>query len=435
MAVKYIDVTATSDLFAPAVRAYGDIAIIGRGGGFAVTDARPKDLSSPAGTATAFPPGATVLTAPSADTAAAGTVRVDAQVHPGTVLSIGTDDSAEVRTVTATGAGGGDFQLTLDHPLGAEHPAGTDVREVPGGDDELVRAVRIAFRQSPPPTKVWGVPVDRESPQWQTALDEVGKLDVQLVVLADTPLNTANSAVIGALAGHVAGDLGDGKERIGVAMFDRTLGAAAAVQLITGPIRSDRMVLVAHKSDEDVAAATAGVIAGYRPHISMLLKPISIAMTEAFSDSEIDVYDRHLVNWITSPVLLPGQALYLGEGYTADAGGGKKYIDIVRTLDDVDFRIKAVLIEAIGTLRISRVGLRSVATLVQSVLSPLVAQEVLEDFTIVIPLLTLLDKTDRLPSEDHQIAAARAARSVDMTVQVVYAGAIHRLKIDLVFTG
>ena len=40
----------------------------------------------------------------------------------------------------------------------------------------------------------------------------------------------------------------------------------------------------------------------------------------------------------------------MGEGYTGNPGG-KKYIDIVRTIDDVSFRLKAQLIKSIGAIR------------------------------------------------------------------------------------
>ena len=105
---------------------------------------------------------------------------------------------------------------------------------------------------------------------------------------------------------------------------------------------------------------------------------------------------------MTSPVLIPGQSLFLGEGYTADPSQNKKYINIVRTIDDINFRIKAELIQAIGNFRVSRSGLRGIVTLVQAVLSPQVAADVIEDFSIYIPLLVLLDKdpdlADRPPS-------------------------------------
>ena len=142
-------------------------------------------------------------------------------------------------------------------------------------------------------------------------------------------------------------------------------------------------------------------------------------------------------NWVTSPVLIPGGSLYLGEGLTANAGNRKKYIDIVRTLDDVAFRVKAGLIEAVGNLRIDRPGLRTVVTLVQTVLSPLVTRGVLEDYGIHIPLLVLLEKEPGvLTAEERKlISRGRSGRDVGMDVSVVYAGVIHQLHVKLTFKG
>ncbi|MGA5823982.1 hypothetical protein ACPC54_39820 [Kitasatospora sp. NPDC094028] len=439
MPVKYIDVTPISELFAPAVRAFGDIAVVGRGE-FGSAASPPKPFTSPGAAVTALKGGGTTTLAAAA-TSGASVVVVPVNVQPNTKVRIGTDPGSEVHTVTGVQSTAGPpatFSLTLDKPLKAGFAGGTAVTQ--DNDSDLLRAIRTAFGQSPPPTKVWGVQVDyaATAAQWETALGEVDKLDVQIVLLAGVPLNSGNAATLGQLASHVSDPgLGDGKERIGVAMLDPTLAVADAVKLNAAPVKNERMVLVAHKSDDDVAAAMAGVIAGYRPHISLLLKPINIRMTELFSDPDIDVLDAGLVNWITSPVLLPGQALYLGEGYTSDSSHDKKYIDIVRTIDDVNFRIKAALIEAIGNLRISRVGLRSIVTIVQSVLSPLVSQGVIEGFNVVIPLLVLLDRdpASLSPAETQEIATARADRTVDMTIEVVYAGAIHRLTINLDFTG
>ncbi|MFI6448366.1 hypothetical protein [Kitasatospora sp. NPDC050543] len=429
MAVKYIDVKASSDLFAPAVRAFGDIAIIGRSG-FGTAAAKPEDIGSPAEAAKSFPNALTRLSGDAAKDSPAITVPVDLPV--GAAVRIGVAADTEVRTVTKSEDAGGNRTLTLNRALDREHKAGAVVEH----ESDLLRAISAVFRQSPPPTRVWGVQVDFGSPLWDAALDEVGMLDVQIVALANMPLNDANKDTLGRLADHVKNAGGDGKERIGVAMLDRDLPVDKMVEQNAAPVKNERMVLVAHRSPDDVAAATAGVIAGYRPHISLLLKPINVAMTGPFADSDVTLLDDARINWITSPVLLPGHAQYLGEGYTADESGGKKYIDVVRTLDDVNFRIKAQLIRAIGNLRVSRVGLRSVVTLVESVLAPLVQQEVIEDFAVVIPLLVLLDKdpVQLNPAEEQKLKDARSTRSVPMTVSVVYAGAIHRLTIDLVFT-
>ena len=68
-------------------------------------------------------------------------------------------------------------------------------------------------------------------------------------------------------------------------------------------------------------------------------------------------------------------------------------------------------------------------------LAPLVGQAVIEDFSIYIPLLVLLEKDPLTLSgaELLQIQQHQADRSVDMVVTVTYAGAIHRLHIKLVF--
>lgn len=435
MPVKYIDVAAISDLFVPATRAYGDIAIAGKGAAGTAASA-PMEFTNPQDAITAYPAAAGSITdavlngTTTVTSATANFVPLDAGrpvtgpgIPPGTTIAAVTNAAtitlSAAATTTATG-------VSLTFGVG------------PGAGTDLAAAIAIAFRQTPPPTRVWGVQVDDTTPDWDGALAQVANLNVQIVVLANTPLNQANAAVIGKLATHVAtvsSTGGDGKERIGVAMLDPTLSATAAAALNTGTVHNERMFLIAHTSAEDAGAATAGVIAGYEPQISMLLKPISLNMTQLFSDADIDTLDGAFINWVTSPVLIPGQSLFLGEGYTADPSQNKKYIDIVRTIDDINFRVKAELIQAIGSFRIDRAGLRGIVTLVQAVLSPRVAADEIDDFSVYIPLLVLLDKDPATLSaaEQTEIQQAQANRSVDMVVTIVYAGAIHRLHIDLVF--
>ncbi len=315
----------------------------------------------------------------------------------------------------------------------------------PGVEDPnaVAAAIATAFRQTPPPTRVWGIEVDPDTPAWATAFTQAADVPVQIVVLADTPLNgtPASNHPVTLLAKHVvevSHTGGDGMERIGVAALDPTETQTAQVARNAGAVKTDRMVLVAHKeSPDDVAAAVAGVIAGHEPHLSLLLKPINIGMSGLFTATEIQTYYDNSVNWVTSPVMLPGHALYLGEGLTASPAGNKKYIDIVRTLDDIGFRVKAALIEAIGDLRIDRPGLRTAVTLVQSALSPLVTRDVIEEYAIHIPLLVLLEREPAtLTAEEvKQIGNGRSTRKVDMEVSVVYAGVIHQIAVKLALKG
>ncbi|MBO3084861.1 hypothetical protein [Cellulomonas fengjieae] len=372
MTVRYVRVNPVSDMFAPAVRAYGNVAVVGR-------------VTPPA--------------APPADLLAVG----DAVVFT---------DPAEAR------------------------------RRAPGA---LGDAISLAFNQIPGPTQVTGVRVDTAAPDWALALDTLSTRDVQIVTLADTPLDTAAAAAGGAvraLADHVVGVSntgGDGRERIGVAMLEK---AATDPTIVSGALASERMVFVAHKSDEDVAAAVAGTIAGYEPHVSLLLKPVKTS-SEAFTAAEIDQLNGSEtfasgpagqgVNWLVDPALIPGQGLYLGEGYTGDPGGGKKYIDVVRTIDNVSFLLKAQLIRTIGNVRVSRSGLRTLGAQLEAVLDPLVRQGVIEGYDVIIPILGLLDKPVRTAAEDQQVDDAQSQRVVEVLVAVDYAGAIHRVALTLKF--
>lgn len=373
MTIRYIRVNPVSDLFAPAVRAYGNVAIVG----------------------TVTPPA--------------------------------TDPPPDLLTVGAA--------AVFTDPAEAQ-------RRAPGN---LGTAVALAFAQTPGPNQVTGVRVDETTPDWQSGLDQLANADVQIVALAGVPLDsTSAGGAIGSLAGHVvsvSNTGADGLERIGVAMLAE---GATDPTIVTGTLATERMVYVAHKSSQDVAAAVAGTIAGYEPHISMLLKQVMIN-SDQFTAAEIDqlngseTFDSGPagkgVNWLVDPTLIPGQGIYLGEGYTGDPGGGKKYIDIVRTIDNVSFLLKAQLIRSVGNVRISRSGLRALGAQLEAVLEPLVRQGVIEGYDITIPILSLLDKPSATltAAELQQIQNAQAQRVVEVLAALDYAGAIHRVALTLKF--
>lgn len=373
MAVRYITVSAETNMFKPATRSYGDIAIIGN----------------------------TVATA------GGPTLTPIPVTNPNAV----SDDSNV--------AGDG---LSIDDPTWFE------------GD--LGDSVNMLFKQSPGPSKVYAVRADvTDTTVLGTALDAVAKLNVQLVTLANTPLGVAdqNKPQISALSDHVvqvSQSGGDGKERMGIAMLNKGFVDTAAISGLTNA----RMVMVAHNSDEDAAAAFTGTIAGYEPHISILLKAVNIDMPEMLSDSDIDSLNTEGINWLTRPDVMPGMGIYAGEAYTLDQVS-MPYIDIVRTIDDVSFRLKARLIVAIGKLRVSRAGLKDLASMMAGVLEPLRMREVIEGWDIIIPVSIMLDKDPNSLTdvELQMISNAQNTRTVEATITVDYAGAIHRLNIKLIF--
>ncbi|MFI8961915.1 hypothetical protein ACIGO8_07350 [Streptomyces sp. NPDC053493] len=314
----------------------------------------------------------------------------------------------------------------------------------------LGEAVATALVQEPGPSEVWAVRLaDSSDGALDAALARVATLNVQLVAVANTPLvrtsgddeQSAPTPAIVKLAEHVDAVAGDGMERIGVAMLGK---GDTNPGIVEGKLATERMVYVAHKSDEDVAAAVAGTIAGYEPHISLLLKQVKVS-SEPFSAQDVLTINGaegensggpggQGVNWLVDPPLIPGKGVFLGEGYTGNAKpGGKKYIDIVRTVDDITFRLKAQLIGSIGNLRISRAGLRGLVAEMETVLEPLRRAAVIDSYEIVLPILVLLDKPQPTPQEENLIKKARAERAVEALVRITYAGAVHRINITLKF--
>jgi len=313
----------------------------------------------------------------------------------------------------------------------------------------LTAAIQLAFGQSPGPSQVWGVPGTGD---FTAALTAVEALDVQLVVLANQGLDalpggggaaSAARTAVTNLVNHVVNVSqygSDGKERMGVAMLAKGLTDPT---VLSGTLANERMVYVAHKSDQDVAAAVAGAIAGWPPNTSMLLKKVAVDNTP-FSYTEIDAINGTEtfqsgpagkgINWLVHPALIPGSGVYLGEGYTGDPAG-KKYIDIVRTIDDISFKLKARLIRSIGVAQISRSGLRALVLQMEAELDPEVADGVINSYTIVVPILNLLDMPPASLT-DQQLQAihdAEAQRVIQVLITVEYAAAIHRLAITLKF--
>jgi len=334
-----------------------------------------------------------------------------------------------------------------------------DAKDIFQGGD-LVDAIVLAFSQSPGPSLIYAVRAQNAAAagDWETALTAMIVADVQIVCLANVPMTAAAVAAPGGggagpggpilqLAQHVKtvsqGTGGDGRERIGVAMLEK--GATDPV-IVAGDLVTDRMVYIAHKSDADAAAAVAAVIAGYEPHVSLLLKPVAI-VSDPFTPSEILQINGNEgfgtgpaglgINWLTDPPLIPGRGIFLGEGYTADGAAGqpKKYIDIVRTLDYITNMLKRRLIISIGNVRISRSGLRSLVGQMEAVLEPPLSAQMIESYRVTVPILALLDKDPATltAAQATAIGDAQATRRVEVLIEVDYAGALHRLDITLKF--
>jgi hypothetical protein len=197
------------------------------------------------------------------------------------------------------------------------------------------------------------------------------------------------------------------------------------------------MVLVAARgATVDVATASAAAIAGYDPQVSVVLKPvrgITIPLEQQYNPTEIKGLSEQGIIPIIDPALISGPGLYFAEARTFTSDTTQLYVDIVRVLDDIDFRLKAGLIGAVGDARITKSGLTRVKSRIEGILAPLVAGGVLDDFAIDIPVLRVLNTPDSgwSPADSTLVTTARANRAVDIAITVTYGPAVHRLVVTL----
>jgi hypothetical protein len=313
----------------------------------------------------------------------------------------------------------------------------------------LYNSIALAMMQQPKPSKIYGVRVN--GTDYASALASLDAVDdVTFVALANE--SAVGVAAAGgnpptnlmALKAHVENVSAGGLKRIGVAMVNpatpKAAGYPAAVAATSLPLKSDtgRMILVAGRgATTDVAVAAMAAIAGYEPHISTVLKQIrGVSMPKAgqYSPSEIIALSNENIIPILDPSLVVGDGLFFGEGRLYSTDAQLLYIDVLRTLDDIEFRLKAGLVGLVGDARITKAGMTLVKSMTEGILEPLQRRRVIDKFQVQIPVLDILNTPDSTWTAGDQniVTTARATRVVDMIVSVWYGPAVHRLKVDLV---
>lgn len=312
----------------------------------------------------------------------------------------------------------------------------------------LYRSLAIALAQDPRPTKVYGVKVAPDDYAAGLAALEAAD-DVRFVSLAEevavgAPRSDENPPTgLHALKAHCEAMSADGLKRIGVAMLDPDVAksptyVAEISEAVAGlKSTSSRMIMVAGRGvDGDAATAAMSAIAGHAPHISAVLKTVrglSIPVAEQYAPTEIVGLSEENIIPIIDPALIVGESLHLAEGRCFTTLGDLLYVDLVRVLDDVEFRLKAGLIGLVGSARITLAGLTRVATRASGILGALQRSNVIADYAVDIPVLDVLriPESSRTPTDDQIVTTARANREVDVFVSVTYGPAVHRLKVTL----
>ncbi|HEY0993206.1 MAG TPA: hypothetical protein VGD80_39405 [Kofleriaceae bacterium] len=324
-----------------------------------------------------------------------------------------------------------------------------------GPSSALTTSLALAFLQDPAPSKVFGVKMAAASDaDIVAALDSLNALDdVDFVSLA----GIVDSALLLRLKEHAEQASASGHKRIGVAMIDPARPKVPTY--VTEALNSvhpsagggsdllssvSRMVMIAArgatladgKTPADAATAAMAAIAGHAPSTSLVLKQLrglSIPLQAQYTSAEIKGLSEANIIPIIQPSMIVGGGFYLGEGRCFTSDASMLYIDIVRVLDDIDFRLRAGLIGLVGDARITRGGLTTVRSAVQGILGPLQRAAVIDGFDVQIPLLDTLaiPESARNATDTNLITTARANRIVDMLVSITYGPAVHRLHVTL----
>jgi hypothetical protein len=312
----------------------------------------------------------------------------------------------------------------------------------------LYRSLALAKLQLPAPSKIYGVRVNGDDYAAALAGLEAAD-DVAFVSLAGesdvgaAATDTAPASGLHALKAHVEAMSAEGQKRLGVAIVDpataKSPSYVADVAAAVASLKSDssRMVMIAARgATGDVAAAAMAAMAGFEPQVSVVLKRIQgigIPIEQQYSPSEIKGLSEEQIIPIIDPALLPGEGLHFAEGRCFTTDESLLYVDVVRVLDDIDFRLKAGLVGAVGDARITKVGMTSVKVRVEGILGPLQRRAVIDGFEITIPVLDILGlpESARTPTDNAIVVEARQNRTVDLFLSVTYGPAVHRLKVTL----
>ena len=345
-----------------------------------------------------------------------------------------------------------------DAATGAAAPADTPVEVTDSGSvaamfgtsGTLTASLLTVLQQDPRPAKVYGVRTSAAGAYAEALSGLEAADDVTFVCLANEHTvgnhsDAAGTAATGlcALSEHVEKMSGDGQKRMAVAMIDPATAKsptyATDVLAAYGKLKSDhgRMILIAARgATGDAGAAAMGTIAGYAPSISMVLKQVSgitMPVTTQYAPAEITQLAEQGVIPLIDPALIPGTGLYLGDGGTFSSTAKLCYIDIVRTLDDIEFRLRAGLIGAVGDSRITKAGLTALRVRMEGILDPLQLSAVIDSYEITIPLLAALSvpEASRTAGQKDDVDTARMTRQVTALVRIVYGPAVHQLNITL----
>lgn len=227
--------------------------------------------------------------------------------------------------------------------------------------------------------------IDALSNAFRLAMSE----DVQFVVLC----NETNITNLEYLERHVDLAFASIRFRMGVAMLPQGQTLTGTYRSYPQTLSSDNMILVAHNSPDDAAAAFAGVLSGLRVFDDPILAPVNIDYSGTFTDndhlaflqSQVVCIDRYYSNELGLRAL---------RNFTLSGTSDRKYIDFVRTYQDLMWRLISTLDNpnVIGKISYTPVGMANLRERIYSAFRiPIEIGEIVDLVGIDIPVEEIIE--------------------------------------------
>jgi len=243
--------------------------------------------------------------------------------------------------------------------------------------------------------------------------------DVQLIALC----NNTTLTELQQLADHCDLAFRSTRFRMGTAMLPEGQTLVGEYRDWPNQLSSDNMMLIAHNSGDDVAAAWNGMLSGTRVHDDPILSNVIIDRNNDFSDNDVIQFDN-------SQVVALGKQYSneLGtrafESYTLSPVSSRRYIDTVRTYQDIIWRLISTLDSpnVIGKVSYTKAGMSLLKSYIRAAYqTPIDIGEIVGLRGIEIPIERIIRTPwgSRNSVQQLQLQAAKANRILE-NISVTY---------------
>ncbi len=270
---------------------------------------------------------------------------------------------------------------------------------------------------------------------FDTGFTALESLVVNIQTMAYMAGNTSGLTI---LKNHIVSTSTGTKKRIGIIASAKDSNATTLTSLA-----NDRIVLINHKSLKDIPSITAGVLSTLQPWQTLHRKAVVGDESDGnFTDTDYNTtFKNAQIIGLDRSEFITGNSFRFSEGTTLSPDTFLKYIDAVRVVDDVSFKVRAELSNPslISNIKLATIpGMNTLRATLTTLMNSLVALGEIDDYTIVIPLEEIVRKpaSQRTVEEQTRLNQAVSSRTFSIDVDITYSGQLHYLDpVLLSFSG